>query len=774
MLTNIFMISLSVSTVILPLLLLTAFFQSIYSARWRYFLWLILALRLIIPFRIELPEAPVNVPVPPDRPVVFRQERIPSVYDDNSYIESNSSFVESEVSSLLFTLQDLLLMAWALGAGTLFLYHIVGYFRFKGRINPYCRPADKTSLNVAMEKMKINSNISLAICPLIKTPMMTGFVKPVILLPDIKYTPNELEVILTHELTHYKRGDLWYKLLLITANSAHWFNPLVWLMVKQSNRDLEYSCDDEVLKNSDMDFRKHYSLTILKSMQSGEAALLSTHFSESGRRMKKRFENILNTNAKKAGILMFVVMIAVGVIAGTLLSADNSSEYALSESSLRELAMRSIGSDMAVLDYADDKKVIFHYANALIVYSLDNSRIQYALDLSGLNVPLNPQGDTVISVWVTSDGKQVIISSDGTKMSYDSYVFDTNSGRVKKIRDTESYRRFEVLSAMESGSASGWSSINCIWLSENRRCYLLLKDGFYVSDIKIVIEEDGVPAYISVFENSYANAADTARRVFGEISDKAPADADFYEYIAEHKEVKAQLDDLIALDKAVLPFLFYEFENNNQLGIFREGLMMYVGRGVLGNEDINYTAARGIHWYHTLKSHMLNLFYSKGESAARNSNPKASMVLDYAPELMKSYIPVYYKPLMDYIDAEYVKAFSPYYDLIEQIPSDYQETVDDGNFEATFFYKSIYKNYYNDPDTVEYIKEAKARNEEEYRALYEEYNQPKETNYQLRVTATILQDNTLDTETIRLYTNSAPKGTSWEPINGFLDFIGGN
>ena len=57
----------------------------------------------------------------------------------------------------------------------------------------------------------------------------------------------------------------------------------MYIMVKQANRDLEYSCDDLVIKNSDMNFRKEYSLIILKAMKKGKTTTLSTYllFSES-------------------------------------------------------------------------------------------------------------------------------------------------------------------------------------------------------------------------------------------------------------------------------------------------------------------------------------------------------------------------------------------------------------------------------------------------------------------------------------------------------------
>jgi beta-lactamase regulating signal transducer with metallopeptidase domain len=129
-----------------------------------------------------------------------------------------------------------------------------------------------------LSDMKVRVKPQLLECGKIASPMMIGFFRPIILLPSTDYSNNELAVVLKHELTHFKRGDIWYKLLLVIANSIHWFNPLAYLMVKAANRDLEYSCDDAVVKNSDINFRKEYSLTILKVMQKGEATALSTYF----------------------------------------------------------------------------------------------------------------------------------------------------------------------------------------------------------------------------------------------------------------------------------------------------------------------------------------------------------------------------------------------------------------------------------------------------------------------------------------------------------------
>ena len=67
---------------------------------------------------------------------------------------------------------------------------------------------------------------------------------------------------------------------------------------------------------------------------------------------------------------------------------------------------------------------------------------------------------------------------------------------------------------------------------------------------------------------------------------------------------------------------------------------------------------------------------------------------------------------------ESINAFSQYYEILDFIISDYQEEVVDGNVEAIFSYNIIHKNYDRDPDTVQYIKEAKERGDKYYQTYY--------------------------------------------------------
>ena len=60
----------------------------------------------------------------------------------------------------------------------------------------------------------IKRRVAIYYSDIITSPMMTGLINPVILLPRREYGYDELRLIIKHELTHYKHNDLWIKLLL--------------------------------------------------------------------------------------------------------------------------------------------------------------------------------------------------------------------------------------------------------------------------------------------------------------------------------------------------------------------------------------------------------------------------------------------------------------------------------------------------------------------------------------------------------------------------------
>ncbi len=122
-----------------------------------------------------------------------------------------------------------------------------------------------------------------------------------------------------------------------------------------------------------------------------------------------------------------------------------------------------------------------------------------------------------------------------------------------------------------------------------------------------------------------------------------------------------------------------------------------------------------------------------------------------------------YEIISEYMKAQSIAAFSPYYELLDFQISNYAEKSSDIGTEATFYYKIIEKNYDKDPDTVGNIKKAKESKSKEYQQLYDEYLEPREMNFDFKVV--------IDKEgKITLYSNLSPNGIKWEETK-MTDFI---
>ena len=124
------------------------------------------------------------------------------------------------------------------------------------------------------------------------SPMLTGFFRPKIILPD-SLDPDSAEglMVLAHENVHKRRLDNLWKLLAICITCIHWFNPFAWIMLKSFFADMELSCDEAVIRKYNAKQRKDYAESLLRFAED-KRLLVSTAFGQSG--VKQRIVNVLN------------------------------------------------------------------------------------------------------------------------------------------------------------------------------------------------------------------------------------------------------------------------------------------------------------------------------------------------------------------------------------------------------------------------------------------------------------------------------------------------
>ena len=324
-----------------------------YSAKWRWGAWLVMAVFLLLaPVRWEsftsrtTAAPPVVIEVPRVEVSVSRQEGISfqrpqgTVLPPDGIAAKPGSAAGAQVRNRTFPLEELLLTLWTTGAALFMVYHGLGTWFFARKARRWSRSAGEETLRVYEEvcrEMGVRRPPVLRVSPEAGSPMMMGLLRPRLMLPTEDIGERELAFVLQHELTHHRRHDLWYKLALLLANGMHWFNPLIFLLRREAERDLELTCDDAVVARADAETRRAYSETLLASVhrQKGlSRAVLSTHFYGGKEVMKERFRNILGKRGRKWGGLALALVLLGTVAAACTFGVKASQDGALSEEEL--------------------------------------------------------------------------------------------------------------------------------------------------------------------------------------------------------------------------------------------------------------------------------------------------------------------------------------------------------------------------------------------------------------------------------------------------------
>lgn len=240
--------------------------------------------------------------------------------------------MQSEESSGNITILDIVAYVWMFGSLVFLFFHLISYFCYRIKVINTGTPVKNSCILRQMSELKselqIKSTVRVILYPEASSPMMTGFLSPVLVLPDEQYCSEESFFILKHELVHLKRRDVYVKLLFVMANAAHWFNPLVWIMQKEAGIDMELSCDERVTQGMDYATRKAYTETLLSTLhkQCTKRNLLSTQFYGGKQIMKKRFKNILRKTRKKNGAAILIIAVVLTVSLGTLVGCSVGKE----------------------------------------------------------------------------------------------------------------------------------------------------------------------------------------------------------------------------------------------------------------------------------------------------------------------------------------------------------------------------------------------------------------------------------------------------------------
>ncbi|MHA7964941.1 M56 family metallopeptidase [Paenibacillus sp. CAU 1782] len=225
----------------------------------------------------------------------------------------------------------ILLLLWAAGVLIFSAWQLYCYIRFTSMLKRSQEAVAAHSeafvqLTLIKADLGIKGKVGLASSPLLQSPMLVGFFKPIIYLPAPSNDGLDWDMVFRHELIHLKHKDLWVKAISLGISALHWFNPLAHLLRQDLYLWSELSCDEVVVKEMPRPERLRYGQTLLNVVAGNRllASRLPSQFGSSlsgdGKKLKRRLNAMLNVKqlSKKTLFLLlstFIIIAAVSTVA---------------------------------------------------------------------------------------------------------------------------------------------------------------------------------------------------------------------------------------------------------------------------------------------------------------------------------------------------------------------------------------------------------------------------------------------------------------------------
>ncbi len=368
----IFQVSILTSILAIIILILRPMIRKILGINIVYFLWLLLIIKLIIPYGPESKISIYNLFNKVDTSVSYDEKLI----NDNSQIKSYTNKIKTPINNTsetsnniiekpmsksaninnYFNTKTILISIWITGISIFFIFLIFSYYKLinirKNMIYRYNRQSYKI-LKDCLTLLNIRRNIEILVVNEISSPALYGVIKPKILIP-IKIFNNikkeELKYIILHELCHYKRKDVTLTLIIYLLKAVYWFNPIILFALNTLKEDCEVACDNMVISKLDKRERVSYGYTIINVLSYiGEASIPLGISSMINNKKKLKERIIMIGNNKKIGIGKIITGIGIIILLGsiTLSSGMNSEKSELKDTnSINKKLVNNISNEI--------------------------------------------------------------------------------------------------------------------------------------------------------------------------------------------------------------------------------------------------------------------------------------------------------------------------------------------------------------------------------------------------------------------------------------------
>ena len=342
------------------IVLIRLIFRRVLTAKAKYYLWLLLALRLVLPAvpaspvsllnflpertafqQVPAAPKPLNAPDAPD-PVLWEHEpeaapQEPEVPDTPAQADLSGTPGMVEEFPVSPEMPDapaaptvprtaILFWVWLGGMGIALAVYGILYCITARKLRrlPVCTDSDTLRVFLRLKRAcGVQGRVRLVSGG---AGMLGGLLRPTIVLP-VEKRGEDVAPIIVHELMHYKYKDLWVFALLRLLTAVYWFNPVVWLCFRRARQDGEAACDQRVLETGlvrpDCYAGALYEEGVLHTRK---GPLLQTTFGGDRHSLKRRIRLIATFKSPKVWVTALAVILAVMITACTMTGATSGTQ----------------------------------------------------------------------------------------------------------------------------------------------------------------------------------------------------------------------------------------------------------------------------------------------------------------------------------------------------------------------------------------------------------------------------------------------------------------
>jgi TonB family protein len=242
-----------------------------------------------------------------------------------------------------------LVAAWFVGVSAIALRAFAHWRRLAWLVRNAAIPlADCTDVLVKLcRRFGVSRRIRLLGSVAIDTPMLIGWLRPVILLPISMlsgFTPQQIELIIAHELGHVRRWDYLANVLQVVIETVLFYHPVVHWISRDVRDARESCCDDLVLALAEGSPVVYASALAELEQLRHDGGLAAPALAASGGVLLERIRRIVGAQSvlydplPRSGGWPIVLLAAVGMLAALRLHAPPSMATALMNAPAQSVA----------------------------------------------------------------------------------------------------------------------------------------------------------------------------------------------------------------------------------------------------------------------------------------------------------------------------------------------------------------------------------------------------------------------------------------------------